>query len=160
MAITITQGGHLGAGAWQSIATFTESTATVPQVIPADVDVVHLGMGTATAGPVHNLYTLTGTTTASGREGDAVEGQEIWLDATATGRADVFIEFKSGRMPLNISQVFIGGTTGTASDITGIIASATADIVFQAVDDFCHLRFMNGVWHPLDAFGATFADTT
>ncbi len=38
MAITITQGGLLGAGAWQSIATFTESTATVPQVIPADVD--------------------------------------------------------------------------------------------------------------------------
>lgn len=158
MAFPITQGGRLHGGAWQSSETFAQSTATNQRSLDANTDVSFLGMGTATNGPVHNLYKLQSTTTASGREGDAVEGFEKFILATATGRADIFIEMAAGRLPLHISQVFVGGTTGTASDVIGVIASATATIVFQAEGDFCHLRFMNGVWHPVGAFGCTLSD--
>ena len=151
MALTLTQGDRQHNSTWQSEETFTQSTATAVRSLDANVDVSNLGMGTATAGPVHNQYSITATTTASGREGDAVEGMEKYILATATGRADVFIQFPTqGRLPLQLIDQSNPGATG---DIT--MVSATGTWAFQAADDFMFLKFMNGSWNYLAGFGAT-----
>lgn len=156
MAITITQGDRQTNASWQSIATFTGSTATTPQVIPADVDIVALGMGTATGDNSNNLYDLNATTTASGRSGDAVEGQEIYLHATATGEAAVFIAMPTqGRLPLQLLDQSNLGATG---DI--VMVSATARWVFAVAGDFMYLKFMNNAWNYMAGAGPTQATAT
>ena len=151
MAVTFTQGDVQHPSTWQTAETFTQSTATAFRTLNNDVEVSHLGMGTATAGPVHNLYELVATTTASGREGDAKEGMEKYVVATATGRADLFIELPTqGRLPLGALEQSNPGATG---DIA--MVSATATWAFQGVGDYMYLKFMNGTWNWFAGFGAT-----
>jgi hypothetical protein len=158
MAITITQGDMLHNTGWQSVETFTESTATAQRFLDAQTDVSFLGMGTATAGPVHNQYALTATTTASGREGDAIEGFEKYVMATATGRADLFVALPTqGRLPLQAMLQIDAAATG---DIDQTMASATGTWVFQSDGDYLHLKFMNGTWNYLGGAGATMAAAT
>ena len=61
--------------------TFGQSTATAFQSLSLNVQVTHLGLGTAT-GATRNLYLL-----ASG----AIPGQELSILATATGEAKLLI---------------------------------------------------------------------
>lgn len=151
MAITITQGDRQHDGTFQSKETFSQSTATAQRSLDANIDISFLGMGTATAGPVHNQYKLEATTTASGREGDAVEGFEKVIMATATGRADVFIAFPTqGRLTLAAIEMSNPGGTG---DIT--MVSATATWVFRDDGHFMYLKFMNGTWNFLAGAGAS-----
>ncbi len=151
MAVSLTQGDRQNNASWQSSETFTQSTATAVRTLDPNTNVSFLGMGTATAGPVHNQYSLTATTTASGREGDAVEGTEKMILATATGRADVFIDLPTqGRLPLGLVEQSNPGATG---DIA--MVSATGTWAFQADGDFMFLKFMNGTWNWLAGFGAT-----
>ncbi len=151
MAITITQGSRVGGSTWQSNQTFTQSTATVSRALDAHTDITFLGMGTATAGPVHNQYHLVATTTASGREGDAMEGMEKMIMATATGRADVFISMATqGRLPLGLIEQNVPGGTGDV-----VMVSATATWAFQSDGDYMFLKFMNGSWAWLAGNGAT-----
>jgi hypothetical protein len=151
MVLSLTQGDRQHNSTWQSSETFSESTATAQRSLDANVDVSFLGMGTATAGPVHNQYKLEATTTASGREGDAVEGMEKVIMATATGRADVFIALPTqGRLPLQLIEQSNPGATG---DI--VMVSATGTWVFQTDGDFMFLKFMNGTWNYLAGAGAT-----
>lgn len=156
MTVSLTQGSRQHNSTWQSSETFAQSTATAQRSLDAQTDISFLGMGTATAGPVHNQYKLEATTTASGREGDAIEGMEKLILATATGRADVFIALPThGRLPLGLVEQSTPGATG---DIA--MVSATGNWVFQAADDYMYLKFMNGAWHWLSGFGATEAAAT
>ena len=151
MAIALTQGDRQGGSTWQSSETFSQSTATASRALDPQTDITFLGMGTATAGPVHNQYNLVATTTASGREGDAIEGMEKMIMATATGRADVFIAMATqGRLPLGLIEQNVPGGTG---DVT--MVSATATWAFQSDGDYMFLKFMNGSWVWLAGNGAT-----
>ncbi len=162
MAVILTTGNQARLGAWQSLTTLDQSTATTPQVVFPNVDIVELGMGTASGDNVNNLYTLGATTTASGREGDAVEGQEIFLRTagTGTGEAACFIEMAAGRLPYDVSieMVSAGGTASFSAPEH--YASATGRFVFSTDGDYALLKFMNSVWRPLAVNGATLASAT
>ncbi len=150
MSITMTPGDVQHKSTWQDSETFAQSTATASRRLNNDIVVSFLGMGTATAGPVHNQYNIVATTTEAGRVGDAKEGQEKMIMATATGRADVFIEYPSGRLPLQLIEQSNPGATG---DVT--MVSATGTWVFQAANDHVYLKFMNGTWNFMSGVGAT-----
>ncbi len=163
MALVINAGDRLPPVGWQSVERIAQATATANRFIDPWTDVTFLGMGTA-SGITTNQYVLVATTTASGVEGDAVEGQEKYLLATATGRADVFILLPTqGRLPIAASMQsnFATIATSTASTgFAGLSASATGRWVFQAAGDFMRLKFMNGRWNYLDGAGATQHTTT
>ena len=155
MALVINTGQSLPPSGWQSIERLTQSTATVFQVIDNWKEVTFLGMGTASAGNTNNLYQLVATSTASGVDGDAVEGQEKTLLCTATGRASVFIAMPTqGRLPL---EAMIQSIPAASGNIDVTMASATANWTFQTDGDFMRLKFMNGTWNYLSGAGATLA---
>ena len=164
MALTITAGESQHNSTWAGSETFTQSTATAQRFLNAHTEVSFLGMGTATAGPVHNQYALVATTTASGVEGDAVEGMEKYIMATATGRADVFIALPTaGRLPIAAamqSNFAAIATTTASAGFEELSASATATWVFSVDGDFMHLKFMNGTWNYLGGGGATMSLAT
>jgi len=144
-------------GTWQGSETFTESTATASRRLSNDVEVSFIGMGTATAGHVHNLYHLVATTTATGVEGDAVEGSEKFIVATATGRADVYVAHPATRLPIGAMLLIDVAATG---DLDQTYATATGSWVFLSADDWLRVKFMNGSWHFLDGVGPTMATAT
>src|SRR5919109_110182 len=111
------------AGTWQALATYTQSTSTTPQALSIYADAHLLGMGTATGAAVRNLYTL-----AAG-----VEGQEVYIGSDATGEASVIFTQRSGRLPLHVSIVGLGGT---ATAVDAAWASATGQYVFQASGEY------------------------
>ncbi len=158
MAVSIAGGDAQHNGTFQSSETFTQSTATAVRTLNPAVDISFLGMGTATAGPVHNQYELVATTTEAGRVGDAVEGQWHVIMATATGRADCFVQHPTqGRLPLEAMILIDAAATG---DISVTAASATGDWVFQTSGDMLHVRFLNGTWNFIGGHGATMAAAT
>ncbi len=159
MALVITQGEqqHKG-GTFQSFERFSGSTATAFQILANDVDVSFIGMGTATSDNSNNLYALLATSTASGVEGDAVEGMYKAIMATATGEAAVFVAHPTqGRLPLDAMILIDAAATGNI-DVT--MASATGNWVFQGDGDFLELRFMNGAWNFVSGHGCTMATAT
>lgn len=135
----------------------TQSTATTAQSISAVVPITYLGMGTASGDNRNNLYTLPATTTASGVVGDAVEGMEKFLVATATGEAAVYIEMATGRVPWEAAMM-INATATVAIDQA--MASATGRWVFSAADDWMRVKFLNGSWKFLGGVGPTMATAT
>ena len=56
MALSIDRGEGQHNSTWAGTETFAQSTATAVRFLSNDVEVSFLGMGTATAGPVHNQY--------------------------------------------------------------------------------------------------------
>lgn len=155
MAVTLGTQYPQKRGGFQSSETFTQSTATALRILSNSVDVSFLGMGTATAGHVHNLYALNATTTASGTAGDAIEGQSKLIMATATGRADVYVHGPTvGRLPAGIALDALPTATAYAA------ASATGSWVFQSADDMILLKFINGRWNYMALVGATQATAT
>ena len=159
MALVITQGEaqHKG-GTFQSFERFSGSTATAERIIDNDTDVSYIGMGTATGDNVNNLYALLATSTASGVEGDAVEGMLKYLIATATGEAGIRVAMPTqGRLPLAAMILIDAAATG---DLDVTMASATGKWVFQGDGDFLAFRFFNGAWNFFDGAGATMATAT
>jgi hypothetical protein len=144
-------------GTFQSSETLSQSTSTTPQVLDNNVDVSFIGMGTATAGHVHNLYALTATSTASGSRGDAIEGQIKVISATATGRADVFVEMATARLPMNAQFQVIPGATGNWDQT---MVSATGSFVFLTASDKLVMQFIDGAWMYQNGVGATLATAT
>ena len=158
MVLSITQGEQQHNTTFQSFETFDGSTATAFQVLDNDVEVSFIGMGTATGDNRNNLYALNATSTASGVEGDAVEGMMKWLIATATGEAGIFIAMPTqGRLPLEAMILINAGATGNI-DVT--MASATGNWVFQGDGDYLAFRFFNGTWNFVSGAGATMATAT
>lgn len=156
MAVTINTRYPRHPGTYQSSESMTQSTATAFQSLNANVDVSFLGMGTATGDNSNNLYSLTVTTTASGYEGDAVEGFEKMIMATATGEAAVFIEQLSGRMSAEGSLLAIS----TATSVDAMWASATGNWVFSSANDYLIARVWNGAWRVVGGVGPTMATAT
>ena len=159
MALVITQGEaqHKG-GTFQSFERFSGSTATAFQVLDNDTDVSYIGMGTATSDNSNNLYALVATSTASGVEGDAIEGMMKYLIATATGEAAIFVAMPTqGRLPLDAMWLIDSAATG---DLDVTAASATGNWVFQGDGDFLAFKFFNGTWNFMSGAGATMATAT
>ncbi len=157
MTITITQGTSRHPGTWDSFERLTESTATVPQNISPHTNISFLGVGTATGG-IRNRYDLLATTTASGREGDAMEGMEKYITCTATGEANLFIAFPTqGRLPLDATFQSQPAATG---DFDQNISTSTSTWRFQSDGDFMYLKFMNGAWNYLSGAGPTMGTGT
>ena len=158
MALIITPGEQQHNTTFQSFERFDGSTATAFQVLDNDVEVSFIGMGTATGDNRNNLYALLATSTASGVEGDAVEGMKKWLIATATGEAGIFVAMPTqGRLPLEAMILINAGATGNI-DVT--MASATGNWVFQGDGDYLAFRFFNGTWNFVSGAGATMATAT
>lgn len=158
MALTLTRGDIQHGSTFRSSQTFAGSTATAFQVIDRQADVVFIGMGTATSDNSNNLYSLTSTATATDSFGDAVEGHEIVLVATATGEAAIFVEHPTqGRLPLAAMILIDAAATG---DISVTMASATGNWVFQGDGDMLFMKFMNGTWNFVSGHGATMATAT
>jgi len=148
MAVTITGGDVLHPGAFQTVETLTQSTATAPQTISTVHGVTILGMGTATGFGV-NQYNLA--------TANAVEGMEKLIVSNATGEAKVFIAGATERFPFHISMV--ANPTATAA-VDQVWASATGRWVFQSDGDYVFVKFLNAAWHYQDANGATIATST
>lgn len=83
MAVTVNRGEQLGRGAFGSLQTMTQSTATALQTISNKHAVVTLGMGTATGDLRNNRYLLSAT--------NAVEGSEVTVQSGATGEASLHL---------------------------------------------------------------------
>ena len=158
MALVITQGEQQHNTTFQSFERFSGSTATAFQVLNNDVEVSFIGMGTATSDNSNNLYALLATSTASGVEGDAIEGMVKYLIATATGEAAIFVAHPTqGRLPLAAMILVDAAATGNI-DVT--MASATGNWVFQGDGDYLEMRFFNGTWNFVSGAGATMATAT
>ena len=158
MVLSITQGEQQHNTTFQSFETFDGSTATAFQVLDNDVEVSFIGMGTATGDNRNNRYALLATSTASGVEGDAVEGMMKFLIATATGEAPIFVAMPTqGRLPLEAMLLVDAGATG---NIDQTMASATGNWVFQGDGDYLAFRFFNGTWNFVSGAGATMATAT
>jgi len=155
MAVTLGTQYPQKPGGFQSSERFAQSTATALRVLNNAVDISFLGMGTATAGHVHNLYALNATSTASGLRGDAIEGQLKMIMATATGRADVYVHGPTiGRLPAGIALDALPTATAYAA------ASATGSWVFTSANQMILLQFLNGRWNYRALIGATQATAT
>ncbi len=159
MALVITQGEqqHKG-GTFQSSESFSGSTATAFRILDNHVDVSFIGMGTATGDNSNNLYALNATSTASGVEGDAIEGMIKTMMVTATGFAGLFIQMPTqGRLPLEAMILVDPAATG---DLDVTAASATGVWVMQTDGDFIQTQFINGTWNFLRGAGATMHTAT
>ena len=158
MALVLTAGEQQHGTTWQSAESIAESTATVARVLDNDVDVSLLGVGTATGDNVNNKYELLATSTASGNEGDAIEGMIKTMMVTGTGFAGLFVQHPTqGRLPLEAMILIDSGASGNI-DVT--MASATGVWVMQTDGDFIQTQFINGTWHFLRGAGATMHDAT
>jgi hypothetical protein len=158
MALVITQGEQQHGTTWQSFERIAQSTATVARVLDNDVDVSYLGVGTATGDNVNNKFELLATSTASGNEGDAIEGMIKTMMVTATGFAGLFIQMPTqGRLPLEAMILVDAAATGNL-DVTA--ASATGVWVMQTDGDFIQCQFINGTWNFLRGAGATMHTAT
>jgi hypothetical protein len=158
MALVITQGEQQHGTTWQSFESIAQSTATVARVLDNDVDVSYLGVGTATGDNVNNKFELLATSTASGNEGDAIEGMIKTMMVTATGFAGLFIQMPTqGRLPLEAMILVDAAATGNL-DVTA--ASATGVWVMQTDGDFIQCQFINGTWNFLRGAGATMHTAT
>jgi hypothetical protein len=155
MALTIGTRFPQAPGTFQTLESLTQSTATAFQTLSNEVEVSSLGMGTATGDNSNNLYALNATTTASGVEGDGVEGAYKLIYASATGEAAVFIDGPTqGRLPANIALDALPTATAIAQ------ASATGNWVFSTDGDMILCRFVNGKWNYVALTGATQATAT
>jgi len=153
MALILTSGEQQHGTTWQSSESIAESTATVARVLDNDVDVSFLGVGTATGDNVNNKFELLATSTASGNEGDAIEGMIKTMMVTATGFAGLFIEMPTqGRLPLDAMILIDSAATG---DLDVTAASATGVWVMQTDGDFLQCQFINGTWNFMRGAGAT-----
>ena len=158
MALVITQGEQQHGTTWQSFERIAESTATVARILDNDVDVSFLGVGTATGDNVNNRFALIATSTASGNEGDAVEGMIKTMMVTATGFAGMFVQHPTqGRLPLDAMFLIDAAATG---DLDVTAASATGVWVMQTDGDFLQTQFINGTWNFLRGAGATMHTAT
>ena len=158
MALLITSGEQQHNTTFQSFETFDGSTATAFRILDNDVEVSFIGMGTATGDNSNNLYALLATSTASGVEGDAIEGMMKFLIATATGEAGIFVAMPTqGRLPLEAMILVDAAATG---DLNVTMASATGNWVFQGDGDYLAFRFFNGTWNFVSGAGATMATAT
>ncbi len=158
MAVTLGTQFPQAPGTFQTSETFTGSTATAFRNLDNNTEISFLGMGTATGDNSNNLYALNATTTASGREGDGVEGAWKMIMSTGTGEAAVFVQMPTqGRLPLDAMLQITPAATGNI-DVT--MASATGNWVFSSDGDFLLLRFINGRWNYISGAGATMATAT
>ena len=158
MVLSITQGDIQHSTTWQSVEDIAQSTATVARVLDNDVDISFLGVGTATGTNVNNKFELLATSTASGVEGDAVEGMIKTMMVTATGFAGLFVQHPTqGRLPLEAMMLIDAAATG---DLDVTIASATGVWVMQTDGDFLQCQFINGTWNFLRGAGATMFSAT
>ena len=158
MVLSITQGDIQHSTTWQSVEDIAQSTATVARVLDNDVDISFLGVGTATGDNVNNKFELLATSTASGVEGDAIEGMIKTMMVTGTGFAGLFVQHPTqGRLPLEAMILVDAAATG---DIDVTAASATGVWVMQTDGDFLQCQFINGTWNFLRGAGATMFSAT
>ncbi|KKN09163.1 hypothetical protein LCGC14_1049460 [marine sediment metagenome] len=158
MVLSITQGDIQHSTTWQSVEDIAQSTATVARVLDNDVDISFLGVGTATGDNVNNKFELLATSTASGVEGDAIEGMIKTMMVTGTGFAGLFVQHPTqGRLPLEAMILVDAAATG---DIDVTAASATGVWVMQTDGDFLQCQFINGTWNFLRGAGATMHTAT
>jgi len=108
MALTIlTPGTQLHPGSSWSVLSYTLATTETAQTLDVDYDVLNVGMGTDAATSSENAYLLA--------TDDSRNGRTVWIQATATGRANLKV----------------GGGTATGM---WVITTATDVMAFQQRD--------------------------